>query len=88
MKLKYSFDAVDMGDEIVCVPVGEGSEQIHGIVKMNKSGQEIMELLKDETTVEKMVEQLADKYENDRENLESEVLRIIDILRNANILDE
>lgn len=88
MKLKYAFDAVNMGDEIVSVPVGKGADQIHGIVKMNKSGQEIMDLLKEDTTVEKIVDILSERYDNDRENLKSDVLRIVDALRNAGIIEE
>lgn len=88
MKLKYTFDAVNMGDEIVSVPVGKGADELHGIVKMNKSGQEIMDFLKEDTSVEKIVDALSAKYENDREELISDVLHIVDELRKAGILDE
>lgn len=88
MKLKYTFDAVDMGDEIVAVPVGDGADQIHGVVKLNKSGQEIMELLKNDITMEGIIDILAEKYDNSREDLIIHVSRVIDVLYNAGVIDE
>lgn len=88
MKLKYTFDAVDMGDEIVAVPVGDGADQIHGVVKLNKSGQEIMELLKNDITMEGIIDILAEKYDNSREDLIIHVTRVIDVLYNAGVIDK
>ena len=88
MKLKCTFEFVEMGDEIVAVPVGEGAAQIHGILKVNAQGQEIMRLLTQETTEEQMVNSLTAKYENDRALLESYVRVVLDNLRDANLLSE
>ena len=88
VKLKYTFDAVDMGDEIVAVPVGDGADQIHGVVKLNKSGQEIMELMKNDITIEGIVDILAKKYDNSKEDLSNHVSHVIDVLRNAGVIDE
>ena len=87
MKLKYVFDTVDMGDEIVLVPVGEGAEQIHGVIKLNKSGLEIMELLKNDITAEEIVDLLASKYQNNKQNLEKYVMDVIDVLKNNGLID-
>ena len=88
MKLKYTFEAVDMGDEIVCVPVGEGASEMHGVLKINKEGQEILELLKEETTEEQIVNTLAAKYQNDRTVLIEYVRNTIDSLRGAGLITE
>ena len=86
MKLRYTFDTVEMGDEIICVPVGDGADQIHGVVRLNKSGLEIMELLKNEITLEQIVDELAARYNNDREELLDRVQNVIDTLQNAGII--
>ena len=88
MKLKYSFEAVDMGEEIILVPVGEGASSVHGILKINNEGREILELLKSETTQERIVETLSAKYENDIESLRLYVGKVLNTLQSSGLLDE
>ena len=45
MKLNYTFEFVDLDDEIIMVPIGANAEQVHGVLKVNKTGQEIISLL-------------------------------------------
>ncbi len=88
MKLKYTFEDVNMGEEIVSVPVGEGSKSIHGVLKMNTEGKEIMDLLKEETTEGKIIDYLTSKYENDRNEITAFVRRTIHTLYEAGLLSE
>lgn len=60
MKLKYEFVIMEMGDEIIAVPVGD--ETFHGILKLNSIGADILEQLKEETTPEKVHRYLKEKY--------------------------
>lgn len=87
MKLKYSFEDVDMGDEIISVPVGENSDQVQGVLKLNVGGREILNLLVEDTTEEEVVESLALKYENDREQLAQYVHNVISKLQKAGLLE-
>ena len=86
MKLVVNFDTVDMGDEIVAVPVGDGSEKIHGVLKLNKSGAEILEYLKSGSSEEEIVEKLSKKYDNGRASLASDVHEAIESLEKAGLL--
>ena len=88
MYIKCTFEIVPMGDEIVLVPIGESAETVHGIVKLNQEGLEIVELLKTDTTEEKIVDYLADKYENDKAQLTGYVRSAVSSLRNAGLLNE
>ena len=45
MKLKGTFEPVDMGDEIVMVPVGNNTGKVQGIIKLDPAGKEILDLL-------------------------------------------
>ena len=38
MRLKHFFETIDMGDEIIMVPVGASAQQVHGVIKLNESG--------------------------------------------------
>ena len=88
MKLRYVFENVDMGNEIISVPVGDGANNVHGVNKLNKEGKEILELLKEDITEQQIVKKLTEKYENDSATLEKWVSNVIKTLRAANLLEE
>ena len=86
MRLCYSFEMVDMGDEIVAVPVGKKAGQLNGIYKLNKEGKELFELLANEITVDEIIGILEDKYEDDKNTLQSYVGAFIDKLKKDGVL--
>ena len=88
MKLKYAFEPVDMGDEIVIVPVGKEASQVHGIFKCNQESLEILKLLINDITEEQILDTLAAKYENDRATLAAYVRSFIENLRKTNVLQD
>ena len=88
MKLKYSFENVDMGNEFVSVPVGNGANNVHGVIKLNQEGLEILEMLKEDITEQQIVERLAEKYGNDWATLTKWVKKVIETLREAKLLEE
>lgn len=87
MKLKYIFETVDMGDEFIAVPVGDNAEQIHGVLKLNKAGNEILSLLNNDTTEEQIVELLSEKYENNNKELTAYVNKFIRFLQDNDMLE-
>ena len=88
MKLHYSFENVDMGNETIAVPVGSSAEQLRGIIKLNKSGEEIFDLLKTDTTEEDIINFLSAKYEDDREILAGYVYSLIEKLKSFGLIEE
>lgn len=86
MKLNYSFELVEMGDEIIAVPVGENASQLSGIVKLNDSAKEIFELLKSETTECEIVDILVAKYEDDPTTIARYVHNTIETLRENKLI--
>ena len=88
MKLKHIFETVNMGDEFVAVPVDDSTNALHGVLKLNKEGAEIFEMLKNETTEESIIKTLSEKYDNDRKNLTENVHTFIDTLRTNNLISE
>ena len=69
MKLKYRFENVEMDDEIVCVPVGNGANSVQGVLKTNHEGKEVLDLLQEETTEEAVVNALHTKYSNELDDI-------------------
>ena len=88
MKLKYEFAALDLDNGKVLVPMGKDSEDYHGILKLNADALEIINLLKDDTTEEKIVQQLAKKYEKEKEELARFVDKSIEVLREQGLILE
>ena len=88
MRLKSDFEFVDMGDEIIAVPIGKGAEQIRGVLKMNLEGQEILDLLKKGNTEEQIIDTLTAKYENDRDTISGYVHEMLIKLCSAGLMEE
>ncbi len=87
MKLKYTFEAVEMGDEIIMVPVGDNASEVHGVIKLNAQGREIVDALQNDTTEEKIIQMLTEKYSNTASEMEQYVKDVIGVLKNENLLD-
>ena len=64
MKLKCNFEFIDMGDETIAVPVGEGADRVKGVLKLNDTGKEILEFLRQDMAIEKIVSSLEEKYDD------------------------
>ena len=88
MMINFKFEEVDMGEEIIIVPIGEGAVELNGVLKVNNEGLEILNLLKQETNKEAIVDTLAGKYDNERETLDIYVNQAIDVLQRLNLLTE
>lgn len=88
MKLKYKFEAVDMIDEIVAVPVGDGAEKVNGVVKLNKAALEIFNCLLQDTTTESIVAHLTSVYDDAPDVLMNYVNETVNILRQADLIEE
>lgn len=79
---------VDMGDEIICVPVGVGANKIHGVIKLNSSAKEIVSLLAEVSSVERAVQMLALRYESDSDTLTNYVSDVIHTLKEIGLIEE
>ena len=89
MKLKYTFEIVDLGNETVAVAVGKDAEKLHGVLKINKSGAEILDLLSNETTETSIIETLHSKYNyNEQEEIIKYVHHFLENLRKQDLIQE
>ena len=88
MKLKYNFVVNEVAGNMVAVAVGEDVTKFNGFIKMNKTGAEILELLKSETTVEALVEEMAKLYPDcDTQQIKESVENLVEKLKNAEVLE-
>ena len=88
MKLKYTFEKMELDGEMIAVPVGESAAELHAVLNVNEEAMRILELLQEETTEEGIVAQLLKEYEGEKEEIASLVHAYIDQLRREELLEE
>lgn len=73
MRLKYEFETMELMDQIIAIPVGDSTEDYHEAIKLNGTAAFIFDLLKEETTVEAIVDRMEKEYDAPRETIEKDV---------------
>ena len=86
MRLKNDFITQVIDDVQYLVPVGE--EQFSGMLRNNKTAAFIVDLLKEETTEEAVVNAMSEKYEAPRDEIAADVKEILSTLRSVGALEE
>lgn len=85
MKLKKEFVTHNLDGEQIMV---SASGSFKGFLKSNKTAAFIVDLLKEETTVENIVNKLLEKYDAPSDIIQKDVDRIIETLRQVGAIDE
>ena len=85
MKLKKEFITHTSGDEQLMISAG-GS--FNGMVRSNKTAAFIIDMLKEETTKEKIVAAMLERYDADEAVISADVDKVIDALRGIGAIDE
>ncbi len=86
MKLKSDFITQTIEDSQFLLSVA--GRHFNGIIRSNETAAFIVDQLKEETTEAAIVDALLREYDAEREAVEKDVARIIDLLRCNNILEE
>ena len=85
MKLKDTYITHDSDGEQILL---DTSSSFAGLIRNNKTAAFIVECLKEETTQEKIVEAMFEKYDAPKDVLAKDVSVVIDKLRKVGALDE
>ena len=88
MRLKYTFDKMELNGQIVAVPVGDNADDYHGVVKMNGTANAIFDFLAEDTTEEAIVEAMEKEYDVSKEILVADVKRYVQEFREKGMLVE
>lgn len=73
MRLKYSFEKMDLDDQIIAVPIGDDSEGFTGVIRLNETAAFIFDLLETETTEEEIVTAMSRAFNAPYEKLAVDV---------------
>ena len=85
MKLKESYITHDSDGEQILL---DTSSSFAGLIRNNKTAAFIVECLKEDTTEEKIVEAMLEKYDAPMDVLAKDVSAVIEKLRKVGALDE
>lgn len=88
MKLKYTFELVNLDDEIVAVPIDASKEEFRGIIKLNPSAEIIFKLLDNNITEDEIFDVLINKYDVAEDELRQYIHDFINKLNSAGLLEE
>ena len=86
MRLKYEFETVELNDHFIAVPVGDDTDKYHGVLKLNDTALSILNLRKEEITVDEIVEKLADRYDASPELIRNDVEKYVTLFVERGIL--
>ena len=86
MKLKSGFVSQTLGDPQFLVPMG--GEAFSGVVRSNETAAFIIDLLREETTEERIVDAMWEQYDAPREQIAAGVREVLSVLRGIRALDE
>ena len=85
MKLKESYITHDSDGEQILL---DTSSSFAGLIRSNKTAAFIVECLKEDTTEEKIVEAMLEKYDAPKDVLAKDVSDVIEKLRKVGALEE
>lgn len=88
MKLKEGVFLHKSGDEYMAVTQGKAAQSFNGLIRSNKTANDIMILLKSDTTEEEIISAMIEKYDAPKDIIEKDVKNIIIKLRETGIIDE
>lgn len=88
MRIKEGFLKRQVGERAVVVPIGEAAKNFHGMIHLNETGGEIWELLKEETTEEKVLREMLEIYEVEEEQAKKSLDAFLSKMREAGVLEE
>ncbi len=87
MKLKEGFILQQVGNEYMAVATGEAAKGFNGLIRNNKTANDIFSLLMTETTEEEVVDAMLEKYDAPRHVIAEDVHETILRLRKAGFID-
>ncbi len=81
MKIRDDFLTAEIGEELFLVPVGAAAETVRGVVRLNETAAFIVNQMKEETTLDAVVDAVLGEYETTREEAEKHVKALLARLR-------
>ena len=86
MRIKENLVLKELGDEYVVVPVGEGLLDFQVMLTLNDTGAFLWNNLKEETSIEDLLDSLTKEYDVEKETAEKDIKEFLDILISKDLI--
>lgn len=88
MKIKEGFVTREIANTIVAVPTGELVNEFQGMIKLTPSSKFVWDLLQEDTSIEEIADELAEKYNLDINKAKADLEKFINNLKAYNLIEE
>lgn len=87
MKLKYSFETVEIDGQIMAVPVGDNADQLNSMLRLNDTAAFILGLLKEDREPEDIINTVIGHYSGDAGEIRKYVGEYLEMLKSNGIAE-
>ena len=87
MRIIKGLEVKKILDQYVIISTGELSKSFHGVIKLNRTGYEIWDLIDKGKNEEQIVSMLISKYSISESKAKSDVNKIIQHMRDAGVIE-
>lgn len=87
MKLKNRILFLEIENETMGVPAGLDEGGYTGMMKVNGTARDIIELLENEISMDELTAKMLEQYDIDEEKLRSDIQSVIDVLNSKGLLE-
>lgn len=88
MKIREGFVVRRIADSIVAVPTGDLMKKFKRMIYLNETSEFIWQLLEKNRTLDEIAEKLVEKYDIDEEKAKMDAEKLIQTLRENDLLEE
>ena len=87
MKISENFKLKNIAGTYAVIPSGEGMVDFSSMITTNEMGAYLWELLKSDTTIDKMADKVCSEYDVDRETAIADILEFTEKLKENKVLE-
>lgn len=87
MKLRYNFVFQPLHAVTLAITVGDDVDAFPGIIQLNETGAEIMQMFRQDQTVDTVLSRMMEQYEADEADIRKAVDDIVSMLREKDLLE-
>lgn len=88
MKLKDGVILTENDGSYVAVAAGDAGKSFSGMIKLNETAAFILEKLREDSTVESLVTAVTEEYDASADRAKDSVVRVVELLTNAGLLEK
>lgn len=86
MKIKDGFITKKVAGDVIVIPAEQALVDFKAIITLNETGAFLWELLKEDTSKEKLIEEMAKEYDADEKTLSADIDEFLSVLKEKGLL--